>query len=75
MEYRGRVKDGVVVFAEAPPPEGAVVRVHVVSDPLAAPAGDVTIWQKLRKYSASVKGLPPDLARNHDHYIHGGPRK
>lgn len=70
MEYRGRVKDGVVVFTEASPPEGADVRVLV-----SEAADQPTIWQKLQKYSGAVRGLPKDMARNHDHYIHGGPRK
>lgn len=70
MVYRGQVKGGVVVFEDAPPPEGTAVRVEAAADDCAP-----TLWQKLRKYSGVVKGLPPDMARNHDHYIHGAPRK
>jgi len=70
MEYRGRVKDGVVIFTEAPPPEGADVRVFL-NETLNEP----TIWQKLKKYSGAVRGLPRDMAQNHNHYIHGGPRR
>jgi hypothetical protein len=76
MEYRGRVQGGVVLFEAAPPPDGAKVRVEVVEEP--APPVDrnePTIWQKLRKFAGAVKGLPPDMARNHDHYIHGGPKR
>jgi hypothetical protein len=29
----------------------------------------------LLKIAARIKGLPPDFARNHDHYLHGLPRK
>ena len=68
MEFRGQVKGGVVVFDNGSPPEGTVVRVEVV-------AAQESIWQKLRKYSGTVKGLPSDMARNHDHYIHGAPKK
>jgi hypothetical protein len=68
MEYRGRVKDGVVVFTETSPPEGSDVRVLV-----SEAADQPSIWQKLKKYSGVVRGLPKDMARNHDHYIHGGP--
>lgn len=68
MEYRGQVRGGVVVFEEGSPPDGAVVRVEVIED-------GPTVWEKLRKYSGLVKGLPRDMARNHDHYIHGGPKK
>jgi hypothetical protein len=71
MEFRGRVKDGVVVFKDAPPPDGADVRVEIIS----LGAAPSSIWDKLKKYSGIVKGLPPDMARNHDHYIHGGQKK
>jgi hypothetical protein len=29
----------------------------------------------LLKIAARLEGLPPDLAKNHDHYLHGLPRK
>jgi len=29
----------------------------------------------LLKIAARVEGLPSDLAKNHDHYLHGLPRK
>lgn len=77
MEYRGQVKGGVVIFEADKPPEGAAVRVQLVratppAPPLTPPA---SLWEKLRRYSGSVTDLPADMARNHDHYIHGGPRK
>ena len=71
MQYRGRVKDGVVVFQDAPPPDGSDVRVEVVAMPVEGPS----ILEKLKKYSGVLKGLPPDMARNHDRYIHGGGKK
>ena len=72
MEYRGHVKGGVVIFEAEAPPEGAAVRVQLAPE---ASAAGASLWDKLRKYSGAVTGLPPDMARNHDHYIHGGPRK
>jgi hypothetical protein len=69
MEYKGQVRGGVVVFDQATPPEGAVVRVEIM-----APPKSPSIWEKLQKFSGSIEG-PADLAENHDHYIHGGPRK
>ena len=71
MQFHGRVKDGVVVFEDGAPPEGVEVRVEIVSTSQETPS----IWDKLKKYSGSVKGLPADMARNHDHYIHGGRKK
>jgi hypothetical protein len=70
MEYRGLVKDGVVVFEAEAPPEGAAVRVELLNAPQSP-----SLWDKLKKYSGAVSGLPRDMARNHDHYIHGGPKK
>ena len=28
-----------------------------------------------RKFAGSVRGLPSDMALNHDHYLHGLPKK
>jgi hypothetical protein len=71
MEFRGHVKEGVVVFENGAPPEGAAVRVEV----LHTTKSQLTIWQKLRKYSGAIEGLPKDMARNHDRYIHRGLKK
>jgi hypothetical protein len=75
MTYRGQVKGGVVVFEEAIPPEGATVRVEVESPPAQVAGDEPSLWDKLRRFSGAAKGLPPDMARNHDHYIHGGRKK
>ena len=32
-------------------------------------------WATLLKYAGKAKGLPPDFAEQHDHYIHGVPKK
>jgi hypothetical protein len=73
MEYRGRVKGGVVVLeAGATLPEGAEVRVA----PVTVGEGEApTIWQKLRALAGSAPDLPPDAARNHDHYLYGTPKR
>jgi hypothetical protein len=34
----------------------------------------LTIWDKLLLWGGRGKGLPPDLAENHDHYLHGRPK-
>jgi hypothetical protein len=72
MRYSGHVKKGVVVFdGPARPPEGAAVRVEE------APAtGQGPTWGEVFKgLIGSVDGLPEDMAENHDHYIHGTPKK
>jgi hypothetical protein len=31
--------------------------------------------EALREIAGTAQGLPSDLARNHDHYLHGTPRR
>jgi hypothetical protein len=72
MTYKGRVK-GEVVVLEGPvfPPEGTIVRVEEVS-----PTADHPPWTEVFKdLIGAAEGLPEDLAENHDHYIHGAPKK
>jgi len=79
MNYRGHVKNGVVVFDDpASLPDGTVVRVETVELPDEGGVPDEngqSLSQKLLKYAGKARDLPPDLARNHDHYIHGTPRE
>ena len=77
MTYRGTVKQGIVELEpRAALPEGADVTVTVTEAAgpprHADPAQTLGGW--LMRYAGAVKGLPSDLARNHDHYIHGTPR-
>ncbi len=34
-----------------------------------------TIGEALLDVAGTAKGLPEDMARNHDHYLHGTPRE
>lgn len=34
-----------------------------------------TIGDALLKVAGTAEGLPRDMARNHDHYLHGAPRR
>jgi hypothetical protein len=72
MTYRGKVRNGVVVIEpapDAPLPEGADVSVEVVSQPTE------TLGQRLIKLAGIAQGLPTDMAKNHDHYAHGAPKR
>ena len=72
MTYRGHVENGVVVLEDSVPlPEGARVEVHLVEEDSKPP----TLGQKLMKFAGKAEGLPADLARNHDHYLYGVPKK
>lgn len=77
MTYRGRVENGVIVLEPgAQLREGADVRVELVTEPAADDSEQVRqLRDGLLRFSGTVKGGPSDLARNHDHYLHGTPRK
>ena len=74
MTGRGKVHNGSILLD--PPdalPEGAEVEVHVVTEETPTMGEDLT--DKLLRLAGTARGLPHDLARNHDHYLHGRPRK
>ncbi len=67
MELHGTVQNGVVVFDNnLTLPEGTRVSITVNELGPEATLGDV-----LRKYAGCMTDLPPDMAEQHDHYIHG----
>jgi len=71
IKYRGHVKNGVVLLDDAVKlPEGAAVRVELAEEER-GPA----LAERLRDVIGIAKGLPPDLAEQHDHYAHGKPKK
>jgi hypothetical protein len=73
MSFTRHVKEGVVVFdGLARPPEGAVVRVEEVS---AAKPEPPTWGEVFKDLIGAADGLPEDMAENHDHYIHGSPKR
>jgi hypothetical protein len=72
MTYQGKVRNGVVVFDDGEvPEEGTPVRVVPLCEDLAQ-AGNPFL-DGLLEIAATIEGLPSDLARNHDHYLHGLP--
>jgi hypothetical protein len=72
MSYTGIVEDGKVLLPpEANLPTGTKVRVEPVEDDGALP----TLDELLAPLAGKATGLPPDLAEQHDHYLHGTPKK
>lgn len=69
MTYKGQVKGGIIVLED---PrcirEGAMVEVTVAAE-------KKTVGQRLMKYAGVGRGLPSDLAEEHNHYLHGLPKK
>lgn len=79
--YTGVVTNGVIVLENGTVlPEGVVVNVELVSEPIvrlaepdeskaASPLGEL-----LLKFAGVAKDLPADMAKNHDHYLYGAPK-
>ena len=74
MTLRGHVKDGAVVLDEPVGlPDGTDVEVEV--RPVDAGGQGPTLYERLQGVVGSADGLPEDMADNHDHYIHGTPKR
>jgi hypothetical protein len=46
-----------------------------VSELLSTPATSRVAGRRLKQFAGVVRGLPSDMARNHDHYLHARPKK
>jgi len=73
--YMGQVQNGVVVLDEGTPPlpEGTRLRVELVEE--SVPARGRTLADRYASIIGIAEGLPTDMAEEHDHYIHGTPRR
>lgn len=77
MVYRGRVENGLVRLEDAPPlPDGLEVEVHLLaeSQPVSGEEAVPSLYERLKDIVGEARGLPPDLAENHDYYLHGRPK-
>lgn len=71
-EYIGTVVNGVVVLQDVEAlPEGTRVRVLAIEKE----AEKEPLGKRLLKFAGTIPGLPSDMAENHDHYIHGQPKR
>lgn len=73
--FTAHVENGAVVL-DTPMslPDGARLRVELVEQGTSSSNDQVsgsTLGERLLKYAGTVRGLPHDLAKQHDHYIHG----
>jgi len=77
MVYRGRVENGVIRLEDAPTlPEGVEVEVRLLAEDSLEREGDIpSLYERLKDVVGKVQGMPPDLAENHDHYLHGLPKR
>lgn len=73
MTVQGTVVNGTIVLDEPPSlPEGTRVEVAII--PLPPPAPKPTLLSLLQ-LAGTAKNLPEDFAAQHDHYIHGTPKR
>ena len=73
MTLEGTVVNGIIVVDQpALLPEGARVEVRLKEQ--ATPHGEPTLLNLL-KLAGTAKDLPEDVAAQHDHYIHGTPKR
>ena len=73
MSYTGTVEHGIVKLPpQAVWPNGAKVRVELIESPAAERRALV---EELRAIAAGMPDLPADWAAQHDHYIHGTPKR
>ena len=76
MTLLGHIKNGIIVLDEpCPLPEGAVVHVQIVEPPKAAARDVPSLFERLKPAIGQATGLPPDAARNVDHYLYGHPKQ
>jgi hypothetical protein len=79
MTISGHVENGQIVLDEPVPlTEGMKVRVELLATEAEQPPSEEQVpthYERYKPVIGIVKDLPPDFARNHDHYIHGLPKK
>ena len=76
MSYEGEVRGGLIVLD--PPvqlPEGTRVQVILGASDKSETASAPTLYERLRQFDGVIKDLPADFASEHDHYIHGTPKR
>ena len=68
--------DTIKLPADVHLPDGTEVTIEpTVSLPEAASKSRGTFAERYTKYVGIADSLPEDFARNHDHYLHGAPKR
>ena len=71
MDLQGVVRNGVIVpDVETVLPEGTRVRISVTGD-----QEDKSFGERFAQFRGAIPGLPEDLARQHEHYRLGTPKR
>jgi hypothetical protein len=74
MFLEGTIHEGAIVLEHGEFPEGARVEVSVI-DPTPDEETAQPTLTFLLKYAGCMPDLPADFAEQHDHYIHGTPKR
>lgn len=83
MTVEGHIENGQIVLNhDISLPEGARVRVELIATESAKDSATEStteelpsLYERMKPFVGSVKGLPADYAINHDHYLHGQPKR
>ena len=76
MVYHGKVENGVVVFENgAELPDGTEVRIEPLARDESITVDGPTLAEQFADVIGTVPDLPPDMAAQHDHYLHGAPKR
>jgi hypothetical protein len=71
MTYIGKVSKGAIVLPIGINlPDGMELEVRLPDE-----QGPPSLHEELAAFAGMADDLPADLARNHDHYLHGHPKK
>lgn len=79
MTILGHIQNGMIVLDEATTlPDGMKVRVAIMpvgSDAPATTDPPKTLYERYQSIIGVIDDMPEDFAEQHDHYIHGTPKK
>lgn len=76
MSFEGTVVDGQIVFAQPLGlPNGTRVEVTAIAPVDPAIDSASTLGQRLDWFAGAIADMPADFAAEHDHYLHGTPRR
>jgi hypothetical protein len=75
MLLEGTIKNGTIVLDQPPPlPDGQRVEVELKPMSHSQPTEEPTL-AGLLKFAGALSDMPADFAAEHDHYIHGTPKR
>jgi hypothetical protein len=79
MTFEGHIENGQIVLdQEAPHLDGMKVRVEILQNEISPQNGTdelPSLYERMKGFVGTVEGLPEDFAINHDHYLHGQPKR